>query len=274
MGRGIVVAAVGAALTMVLAGCGSDGGDDRGGTGGGTADASRNDRTDAREVLLAAAKKTGAQSSYRTIQTGERGSDRSEMLYQKKPAATVVKARVEKSASSPTGISHMISVGGTAYVKSDGVPGKSWYSIDLGGGDGGGAPRAAGYVREFAGALAATKSTAWVAEEKIGGRAVDHYRGKVVFDELATYSGPALSKDLRDLYVETAKQQGMRSVVIDMWVGKDDLVLTSRETGTGKKGREVINEEYSDFGTVPRITAPPAGSVATWDEFLAGRAQP
>ncbi|MEV5978323.1 hypothetical protein [Streptomyces sp. NPDC052114] len=272
MGRGIVVAAVGAALTAVLAGCGADGGD--GGSGGGKGGA-RNDRTDAHEVLLAAARKTGAQSSYKTVQTGEGGSERSEMLYQKKPAATVVKAEVEKSASSPTGISHMISLGGTAYVKSDGVPGKSWYSIDLGGsGDDGGTPRAAGYLKEFAGALAATRSTAWVAEEKVGGRPADHYRGKVVLDELATYSGPALSKGLRDLYVEMAKKQGMRSVVIDMWVGKDDLVLKSRETGKGKKGREVIDEEYSDFGAVPRITAPPAASVATWDEFLAGKAQP
>ncbi|QEV16871.1 hypothetical protein CP975_04590 [Streptomyces alboniger] len=238
--------------------------------------AAQDDRKDARAVLAAAARKTAAQSSYKTVQTGQGGTDRSEMLYQKKPAASVIKAEVSKSAANPTGVSHMLSMGGSTYVKTDKVPGKSWYSMDLGGGadGGGGAPRAAGYVAEFAGALAATKSTAWVAEEKTGGRAADHYRGKVVLDELAEYTGPALSKDLRDLYVSVAKKQGLESVVIDMWVGKDDLVLKSRETGEGKKGREVINEEYSDFGAVPTISAPPAGSVATWDEFIAAQARP
>ncbi|MEU7580836.1 hypothetical protein AB0B50_24890 [Streptomyces sp. NPDC041068] len=277
MGRGIVMAAVGAALTMTLAGCGSDGGgDDPGGAARDKGGASRDDRTDAREVLLAAAKKTGAQPSYKTIQTGKGGSDRSEMLYQKKPAATVVKAEVGKSAANPDGTSHMLSAGGVTYVKTAKVPGKSWYSMDVGGSGSHkeGAPRAAGYVAEFTGALAATKSTEWVAEEKVGGRPADHYRGKVVLDELAKYRGPALSKDLRDMYVGLAKKQGMSSVVIDMWVGKDDLVLKSRETGTGKKGREEINEEYSDFGAVPRISAPPAGAVATWDEFIAAQAQP
>ncbi|MFE0173635.1 hypothetical protein ACFWZ2_15050 [Streptomyces sp. NPDC059002] len=267
-----MLAAVGAALTMVLAGCGDSGGsgsDDKGHDKGGSAQDEQ--RTEARAVLTAAAKKSAAQSSYKTVQTGQGGTDRSEMLYQKKPAASVIKAEVTKSSASPDGISHMLSMGGKTYVKSDKVPGKSWYSMDIGGG---GTPRAAGYLAEFTGALAATKSTKWVAEEKVGGHPADHYRGKVVLDDLASYNGSALSKTLRDIYVESARKQGMSSVVIDVWVGKDDLVLKSRETGTGKKGREVINEEYSQFGSVPAIKAPPAGSVATWDEFIAGAARP
>ncbi|MEV8016002.1 hypothetical protein AB0O76_06600 [Streptomyces sp. NPDC086554] len=279
MGRGIVMAAVGAALTVTVAGCGGDGGSDRGsdrgdaGKGQGQGGDNKSDaRTDARTVLLAAAKKTGAQSSYKTVQTGQGGSDRSEMLYQRKPAATVIKAEVTKSAANPDGISHMLSLGGTTYVKTDKVPGKSWYSMDVGGG--GGAPRAAGYVPEFAGALAATKSTKWIAEEKIAGRTADHYRGTVVLSELAEYTGAALDEDLRDAYVEGAQKQGMKSVVIDMWVGKDDLVLKSRETGESSKGREVINEEYSHFGAVPKIAAPAPGTVATWDEFISARATP
>ncbi|TGA91861.1 hypothetical protein [Streptomyces sp. MZ04] len=278
-GKGIVTAAMGAALTIMAAGCGGDGGSDRGdagkdnGKGGDDKSHARTDaRADARAVLLAAAKKTGAQTSYKTVQTGQGGTDRSEMLYQRKPAATVIKAEVTKSAAAPDGISHMVSLGGTTYVKTDKVPGKSWYSMDIGGGAG--APRAAGYVPEFAGALAATKSTKWIAEEKVGGHPADHYRGTVVLSELADYTGPALDEDLRDAYVEGAEKQGMKSVVIDMWVGKDDLVLKSRETGEGSKGREVINEEYSAFGAVPKIAAPVAGTVATWDEFISAQATP
>ncbi|MGW0532287.1 hypothetical protein [Streptomyces sp. NPDC003032] len=271
-----MTAAVGAALTMVLAGCGGEGdgadGDQGKASQNERAEERKDQRKDARAVLTAAARKTAAQSSYKTIQTGQGGTDRSEMLYQKKPGATVIKAQVSKSAINPDGVSHMLSTGGSTYVKTDKVPGKSWYSMDLGGG--GGAPRGAGYVAEFTGALAATESTEWVAEEKVGGRPADHYRGKVVLDELAKYDGPALSADLRDLYVKMAKKQGMESVVIDMWVGKDDLVLKARETGEGKKGRDEINEEYSDFGAVPKISAPPAASVATWDQFIAAQAQP
>ncbi|MGP8296550.1 hypothetical protein ACTPOK_00965 [Streptomyces inhibens] len=272
-GKDIVVAVAGAALTMVLAGCG--GGSDRGGASRGKNEADGR-RTDARAVLMAAVKKTGKQTSYKTVQTGEGGSDRSEMLFQKEPAATVIKAWGKKSPINPSGFHHMIFLGGATYVKSDKVPGKSWYTMDLGGdsdSNDSSDSRAAGYIREFAGALAATESTKWVGEEKVGGHPADHYRGTVVLDELAKYTGPAIKKDVRDYYVELAKKQGMNSVVIDMWVGKDDLVLKSQESGKGKKGQEVLVEEYSDFGAVPKITAPPAKTVATWDEFIAGKAK-
>ncbi|MEV0321048.1 hypothetical protein ACIBKX_17735 [Streptomyces sp. NPDC050658] len=270
-----MTAAVGAALTMTVAGCGADTGAGRGDTGKGQGKdksaGAHDERTDARAVLLAAAEKTGAQTSYKTVQTGHGGSDRSEMLYQKKPAATVIKAWVTKSSANPTGISHMVAVDGATYVKTDKVPGKKWYRMDTGVI---GASRAAGYVPEFTGALAATKSTKWVAEEKVGGRPADHYRGTVVLKELARYTGAALDKDVRDAYVEGARKQGLTSVVIDLWVGKDDLVLKSRETGDGSKGREELNEVYSDFGAVPEVAAPAAGTVASWDEFIGAQATP
>ncbi|ORT55582.1 hypothetical protein [Streptomyces sp. CB03238] len=92
-------------------------------------------------------------------------------------------------------------------MKTEKVPGKSWYRMDLGGYTAAGDMRAAGYVDEFAGAPAATEPTAWIAEEKVGGRPADHYRGTVVLDELAAYSGPALEKGLRDGYVAEAKSR-------------------------------------------------------------------
>ncbi|MFJ8646440.1 hypothetical protein ACIRNI_09975 [Streptomyces sp. NPDC093546] len=270
-----MLAAAGAALTMVLTGCGGDAGQGKGGSD--RADgASRSDddsrRTDPRAVLTAAVEKMDAQPSYKTIQTGHGPDDpgsRSEMLFQRKPSATVMKTK------SATASQHMIFAAGRIYVKTDAIPGKSWYTMDLGGADGGdaGNSRAAGYITEFAGALAATDSTAWVAEEKVAGRPADHYRGTVELDRLASYEGPAMKKDVRDSYVQLAKKQGLKSVVIDMWVGKDDLVLKAQESGTTPKGQQRLTEEYSDFGAVPPVTAPSAKTVATWDEFVAGMAK-
>lgn len=271
MGRGTVAAAAGAALTVVLAGCG---GESHNSGASRVEDEAAKKRTDARTVLVVAARKTAEQASYKTVQTGEGGSDRSEMLFQQKPYASVIMSWGKKTEDNPSGFNHMISMGDAIYVKSDHVPGKSWYRMDQNGGGDPGNSRAAGFINEIAGALAATGSTSWVGEEQVGGRPADHYRGTVVFDELAHYTGPAIKDDVRDYYVQLAKRRGETSAVLDMWVGKDDLILKSQEVTTGSKGQEQVFEEYSDFGAVPAITAPPADTVATWDEFIAGKTKP
>ncbi|OAR22697.1 hypothetical protein A8W25_24190 [Streptomyces sp. ERV7] len=276
----------GAALAVMLAGCGSGESEHDGGSGG-SADPERGEGAsdkgsatgagkgaDVRSALTAAARKTGEQASYKTLQTGTPGSGRSEMLFQKSPSASVIKSWNKPSKASPSGFSQVISLGGKTYVHTDEVPGKSWYTLDDGadaGRDkGSGESRAAGYVPEFTGALAASPSTRRVGEERVGGRPADHYRGTVVVDELAAYTGPAIDKGVRDSYVASTRQQGMSSVVIDLWVGKDGLVLKSQEAGRGSKGPGLVVEEYSDFGAVPAIMAPAANTVATWKEFVDG----
>ncbi|MFD9792735.1 hypothetical protein ACFWXK_17495 [Streptomyces sp. NPDC059070] len=284
MGKGLVLSAVGAALAVALAGCGSgDSAADPDG-GRGTADRERGDEggggedapgARARAAVLAAARKTGAQSSYRTVQRGAKGEGHSEMLFQKSPSASVVKSWSSPSRANPSGFSHMVSSGGAVYVYTDELPGKSWYRMDGGPADGAasGGARAAGYVREFAGALAASPSTRRVGEEQVGGRPADHYYGRVVMDELAGYRGPALDDRVRDGYVATSRRAGLNTVFIEMWVGKDGLVLKSQERGYGTKGPELVVEEYSDFGAVPAIAPPPANTVATWKEFIDSLAQ-
>ncbi|MFE3499027.1 hypothetical protein [Kitasatospora sp. NPDC059160] len=276
-----MAAAAGAALTLALAGCGGEshgGGEPHGGDAarsGNEAATKRADaRTDARTVLMAAARKTAEQASYKTVQTGGGGSDRSEMFFQQQPYASAIKSWGEKSEDNPSGFNHIIATGDGIYMKSDHVPGKSWYRMDQKTAGSPGSARAAGFVNEIAGSLASTGSTSWVGEEQVGGRPADHYRGTVVFDELAHYSGPAIKDEVRDYYVQLAKRRGETSADLDMWVGKDDLVLKSQQVTTGSKGRSEVVEEYSDFGAVPAITAPPADTVATWDEFVAGKAKP
>ncbi|ORT55581.1 hypothetical protein [Streptomyces sp. CB03238] len=70
----------------------------------------------------------------------------------------------------------------------------------------------------------------------------------------------------------------MTSVVIDMWIGRDVLVLQSQETGKGAKGttgkEQVLIEEHSGFGTVPAITPPPGKDRRHRDEFIARATRP
>ncbi|MER7674571.1 hypothetical protein ABTY61_39760 [Kitasatospora sp. NPDC096128] len=271
-----MAAAAGAALTVVLVGCG--GGESHSSTAGASpaGDKAANNaskRTDAPTVLMAAAKKTAEQASYRTIQTGEGGSDKSEMLFQRQPYASAITSWGEKTADNPTGVTQVMVTGDVGFMKSGQIPGDRWYRMDKPATGGASNARAAGSVNEVAGALAATGSTSWVGEEQVGGRPADHYRGTVVFEELARYTGPAINDEVRDYYVQLAKRRGETSGVLDIWVGKDDLVLKSQQVTSGSKGQAQLLEEYSDFGTVPAITAPPAETVGTWDEFLAGMAK-
>ncbi|MFJ3234362.1 hypothetical protein [Streptomyces sp. NPDC086787] len=268
--RDVITVALAAALASGVVGC-QDSKSSEGKADDDTSGGTEVRRTDPAGVLRTAVKKTGTQASYKTIQTGENGTGRSDMLYQRNPAATSMTSVTEKSADAPDGMIRLLTVGGTMYIASAKVPGKSWYSIQ--GMEGGGAPRAAGYIDEYGGALAATENTRWVAEETVGDRKSDHYRGTVDFAALAAYKGTAFPKEARERYTLLAKRNHLKSAVIDIWVGKDDLVLKARETSTDTKGKkDVLNEEYSHFGTVPRITAPPANQVLTSDQWLDAQA--
>ncbi|MFI0243155.1 hypothetical protein [Streptomyces sp. NPDC016845] len=61
------------------------------------------------------------------MQTGEGSSDRSDMEYQKSPAAIRLTATVTKDADHPDGVDRSLSIGGKIYVQTRQVPGKRWY---------------------------------------------------------------------------------------------------------------------------------------------------
>lgn len=164
---------------------------------------------------------------------------------------------------------YSIVTGGFVYTKTDQVPaiGKSWFKIETKGGTD--PNRVEGLLPDHLGALGATSTTKWVGDEAVGGHPADHYQATVVMADPAKYDGPAMNDVSRDGYVVGAKQAGKTQVVLDVWVGKDDRVLKSQESGKGKQGDEVVTEEYSDYGVAPKGEAPPASAVLTWDECTA-----
>ncbi|MFB7744986.1 hypothetical protein [Streptomyces sp. NPDC056132] len=259
---------------MSLTACG--GGDDKKGGGsakaGGSASESPKsvDRKDAKAVLASSAKKTSEVTAFKIVLTTKdnEGDTRAEQSWRKKPQPLTTVKSISNAPGKPGKESYSIVTGGVVYTKTDQVPasGKSWFKIETKAGTD--PNRIEGFVSDRLAALNATPSTQWVGAETVNGRPADHYRATIVMADLAKYEGPAMSKAARDGYVRDAKEAGRKQVVLDMWVGKDDLPLKSQEAGKGKKGDEVVTEEYSNYGAGPKDEAPPASAVLTWDEYL------
>ncbi|MFE9116759.1 hypothetical protein [Streptomyces sp. NPDC007172] len=268
------VPVLGAVLVLSLTACG--GGDDKksAGSSKGTGSASGApqsvDRKDAKAVLASSAKKTSEVTAFKIVLTTKdnEGDTRAEQSWRKKPTPLTAVKSISNAPGKPGKETYSIVTGGFVYTKTDQVPasGKSWIKIETKAGTD--PNRIEGFVSDRLAALNATPSTQWVGAETVNGRPADHYRATVVMADLAKYEGPAMSKTVRDGYVGDAKEAGRKQVVLDMWVGKDDLPLKSQEAGKGKKGDEVVTEEYSDYGVAPKDEAPPASAALTWDEYL------
>ncbi|MFE9408135.1 hypothetical protein ACFYN0_04970 [Streptomyces sp. NPDC006704] len=274
--RACVVPVVGTVVLSVgLTACGGSG-TSGSGTGGGDAKkqdaksaAAASQRKDAASVLPAAAKKMGEQNSYRTRQSGASADEpSSDMAWQRTPFFSSMRIHGNKTADNPSGETYLVDTADGAYTKTDKIPGKDWFKIDPSGEKKTDMSRSRGLVTELLGALNATGSGKWVGSEQIGGHPTDHFRGTVNIAELAKYQGAAMTKDSHDWYVDVMRKNGKEQAVIDVWVGKDDLVAKSQETSSGEKGQETIVEEYSDYGTSLKAEVPPADKVATFDEYI------
>ncbi|MFE9406715.1 hypothetical protein ACFYNY_33970 [Streptomyces sp. NPDC006530] len=274
--RKYAVPFLGAALAVGLTACG--GGDDsksgegqKGAKGTASSAPKSADRSDAKSVIAAAAKKTADVTAYKIDQKtkNSEGDRRSEQAWRKKPVPLTVVKTTENKPGQKARESYSIVTGGSVYTKTDKVPatGKSWFKIETQAGRN--PNRVEGLLPGRLGVLGATASTKWVGSEPVGSHPADRYSATVVLSELATYEGPAMNHADRDEYVLAAKDAGESQVVVDVWVGKDDIVLKSQEHGKGKHGDEVVTEEYSDYGIAPKEEAPPASAVLTWDEYMA-----
>ncbi|MFJ8314249.1 hypothetical protein [Streptomyces sp. NPDC094147] len=254
-------------LAVGLTACGG------GGTGGGdgkkSGAASASQRKDAGTVLVAAAKKTGEQNSYKTRQSGGSSEEGvTDMAWQRAPFVSSMKVHGKQTADNPSGETYLIDTADGAYTKTDKIPGKDWFKLEPSGDKKSYRSRSRGLLTEFLGALNATGSAKWVGAEQVGGRPTDHFQGTVAIAELAKYQGPAMDKDSHDWYVDVMQKGGKEQAVIDVWVGKDDLVAKAQEVSSGKKGQERIVEEYSDYGTDLKPQVPPADTVASFDEYI------
>jgi hypothetical protein len=253
-------------LAVGLTACGGGGGS---GGDGNKSGAGASQPKDARAALAAAAKKTGEQNSYKTRQSGSSSEDGvTDMAWQRTPFYSSMQVHGKKTKDNPSGETYLVDTADGAYTKTDRIPGKDWFKMDPSSDKKTDRSRSRGLLTEFFGALNATGSAKWVGAEQIGGQPTDHFQGTVNIAELAKYQGPAMDKDSHDWYVDVMRKGGKDQAVIDLWIGKDDLVAKSQEVSSGKKGQERIVEEYSEYGTSLKAEIPPADRVATFDEYI------
>lgn len=226
---------------------------------------------DARAVLADAAEKTAVQNSYRTRQSGSSDGSVAEMAWQRKPFFSSTNIHGKKTEDNPSGETYLVGTAEGAFTKTDKIPGKEWFRIEPSSGKGdkeADRSRSRGLLTELLGALNATGDAKWVRAEKVHGRPTDHFQGTVVLAELAKYQGPAMDKDVHDWYVGTLQKSGKKQAVIDIWVGRDGLVVKAQEVSSGDKGQERITEEYRDYGADLKGEVPPANEVASFDEYI------
>ncbi|MBH1936666.1 hypothetical protein I5Q34_20700 [Streptomyces sp. AV19] len=265
MKKNALAAALGTALLLSLTACG---------------DGEKQDTRDPQTVLTAAAKKTADQNSYRTKRklTGPGGTERGEYAFTRRP--DLDERRTWRADSKgEDDFDHTIGVGQMLYTKRSADEmrsygrGRHWSSTNLL--REGEAPpkpedvqkRAEGDLPVLLGVLRATKDVQRVGDEDVSGKKAAHFKGTVVLDELAKYKGKAMRDWLRESYVKDHRKAGHDRVEIDVWIGKDDLPLKSRESAKGSKGGTELTEEYRDFGVEPGLRAPAAKDVLTDEQM-------
>lgn len=221
--------------------------------------------------LTAAAEKAANQNSYKAkgMNKDREGESSFDLVYSEKPAAMDVKGTGPKTADNPTGEIRVVRTNGTLYFKvGQSVNGKTWAKID--GRNAKEAPRAdsgdsAGLQ---AAVLATSKDVRRVGEESVGGRKGTHYKGAVVISELSAYKGDLLTEKQRDTYVQSFKFNKVKSLDIDVWVGKDGLPAKTRRSSKGSKGEATETMEYLEYGLQVTVQAPPAHEVASMEEMF------
>ncbi|MFF4605300.1 hypothetical protein ACFY12_21520 [Streptomyces sp. NPDC001339] len=271
-GRAVPVVVGAVVLAVCLTACGD--GKSRDGGVGKQGGARASERKDAGVVLAAAAKKTAEQNAYRTRQSGGSSEEATtDMAWQRKPFFSSMKVHGKKTEDNPSGETYLVDTADGTYTKTDKIPGKDWFRLEPSGDKKPDRSRSRGLLTEFLGALNATGSAKWLGAEQVGGRPTDHFQGAVTIADLAKYQGSAMEKDSREWYVDVMRRGGKERAVIDVWVGKDNLVAKAQEVSSGKnkKGEakeEKIVEEYSGYGADLKAEIPSPDKVASFDEYI------
>ncbi|GGX81567.1 hypothetical protein GCM10010324_28890 [Streptomyces hiroshimensis] len=271
------MAATGIALALSLAACGGTGGgkDEPAGSGG-KSDSGADKALKAAEpagTLKAAAAKGARQNTFRTKGTrkDKDGEYVTEGAFQVKPDASEMKDVGPKTAESPDGVSHMITVNDKMYFNGEKVPGKKWWTFSVEGADKSKDPSSELFVR-LTSALATSKDVKNTGVETVGGRRAARFQGTVVVSELAAYKGDAIQDKDRDFVVKGYKDDGVEKVDLVVWVDKDGVVAKTEESGKGSKGEFEGDfrrtDEYFDWGADLGIKPPPAAETATEKEVL------
>lgn len=281
-GRGLLLGGCALALTAALTACQSDGGDE-GGSSDGEGSAARGTVT---KTLNAATQKTEKAESAKVdvaVTTSGLGGSGGGMETMKVSGVqswspTAADMTMDLGALEELGAPSRMQVrvvDGTAYVDVGSklaaqFDGKRWLKVSpaqagaqLGGVTDGSQQQDPSQQMNL---LLASPNVKKVGKESIRGEETTHYRGSLTVEEALKSGGEAHDAELRKQLKEL-KKQGIGSLDINVWVGKDDLPVRTESALKGDKGSVKAKADFSDYGTAVDVQAPPAAETTDLGEM-------
>ncbi|MFD3737671.1 hypothetical protein AMK21_13235 [Streptomyces sp. CB00316] len=120
-------------------------------------------------------------------------------------------------------------------------------------------------------ALLAAGDVRKAGQEDVRGVPATRYSGTVDVAELTGRNGALDAVQLAALK-EQLSAAGVTTQTVDIWVGKDDLLVKKTERGETAAGAFSSTVFYSDYGTEVTVERPPAADTVDFKEILEQRA--
>ncbi|MCB5178658.1 LppX_LprAFG lipoprotein [Streptomyces antimicrobicus] len=114
-----------------------------------------------------------------------------------------------------------------------------------------------------AGDLSAAKDLKKVGEETVDGQRTTHLTGTVTLDQLKAESATA-TPEAKERHARSVKQmeaQGIKELVMDIWIDDNDQTKQFRTRGQGTSGPMDVTIKFLDVNKPVDVTAPPADQV-------------
>ncbi|MFF1558999.1 LppX_LprAFG lipoprotein [Streptomyces sp. NPDC058279] len=118
--------------------------------------------------------------------------------------------------------------------------------------------------------LSAAKDLKSLGEETIDGQKTTHLTGTVGLEQMkaAAAAGSPEAKDRQDKTVKQLQDQGVRSMVIDMWIDATNHTKQVRTQAQTAKGPMDVTIKFTDYNQPVEVTAPPADQVVDMADMM------
>lgn len=123
---------------------------------------------------------------------------------------------------------------------------------------------------DSADSLSTAKDLKMVGEETIDGQKTTHLTGTVTLDEMraASASSAPENKERQEKNIKALEDEGIKSLVMDIWIDEADQAKQVRTRGTGNSGPMDITIKFLDFNKPVEITAPFTDQVMDLGEMM------
>ncbi|MFD7629577.1 hypothetical protein ACFV7Q_26725 [Streptomyces sp. NPDC059851] len=117
--------------------------------------------------------------------------------------------------------------------------------------------------------LSAAKDLKKVGEETVDGQKTTHLTGTVTLDELRAHSaaGKPEAKERQEKNLKALEAQGIKSLVMDIWIDENAQTKQFRTRGEGTSGPMDLTVKFLDVNKPVDVAAPPADQVMDLSEL-------